>query len=121
MPYELNANLEQQYVHLKYTGTIELAERMQAKDDVIALCFDSGLHRSLVDLRDSDIQMSESDVIRFASSFKNTKLPDNYRLAVITGPDNQTDNLIEIIISIDGIDVKYFFDSEEAINWLTAV
>ena len=121
MPYELNPNLNSEYVHLKFSGTVDLAERMQAKDAVFALCFDKGLHRSLIDLSNSDMQMSESEIIKFASSFKYTKLPENYRLAVITAPDNQTDNLIEIIISLDGIDVKYFFEFEDAVNWLTAV
>ena len=119
MPYELNSNTE--YVHLQYSGTVEFAERKQAKSAVIDLCFEKDLHRSLVDLRYSDIKMSKSDAINFAASFEKINLPDNYRLAVIIDLDNQNENIIEVMITVDGISIKYFFDFEEALNWLTAV
>ena len=121
MPYTLNANNEHNYVHLVYSGSIDFPERKNAKDDVIALCFEKGFHRSLVDLRNSDIQMSKSDVVRFAESFKNTKLPDNYRIAGIITPENQTDDLIEIIVTMDGINIKYFFNFDEAQDWLISI
>lgn len=119
MPYELKSNIE--YVYLKYSGTVEFSERKKAKEDVINLCFEKGLHRSLVDLRDSDIKMSKSDIINFAASFEKNKLPQGYRLAVIIGIDNQTEKIIEVMIAGEGISVNYFFDSEDAVNWLTAV
>lgn len=119
MAYELNFNSE--YVYLKYTGVIDFSERKQAKDDVINLCFEKGLHRSLVDLRLSDIKMSKADVINFAASFEKINLPIDYRLAVIIGIDNQTENIIEVMIGVDGISVKYFFEFEEAESWLTAI
>ena len=119
MPYELNSNSE--YVYLKYSGTIEFSERKKAKNDVINLCFEKGLHRSLVDLRFSDIKMSKSDIINFAASFEKINLPDNYRLAVIIDPDNQTENIIEVMIAVDGISVKYFFEFDDAEGWLTAI
>lgn len=121
MPYALNVNLDLEYIHLAYSGEIDLAERQQAKNAVLAMCFEKNMHRALVDLRDSDIQMSESDIIKFASSFKDTKFPENYRLACINNTGNESDNLIEIIISLDGINVKYFFDFSEAESWLTAI
>lgn len=119
MPYELNSNIE--YVHLKYSGIVEFSERKKAKEEVINLCFDKGLHRSLVDLRDSDIKMSKSDIINFAASFEKINLPESYRLAVIIGVDNQTENIIEVMIAGEGISVNYFFDFEDAVSWLTAV
>lgn len=121
MPYELKANSLLEYVHLIYSGVIDLSERQRAKDEVFAMCFEKNFHRALVDLSNSDIQMNESDAIKFASSFKDMKLPENYRLAGIIGPDNQSDNLIEIIISLEGINVKYFYNFDEAENWLTAI
>ena len=121
MAYQLNANLTSGYVHLTYSGTVNLAERKTAKDAVFAMCFENSLHRALVDLCLSDIRMNKSDVITFATSFKDTKRPQDYRLAAVITPENETENLIEIIISIDGIDVKYFYDLDEAVNWLTAI
>lgn len=121
MAYQIHPNLESGYVHLVYSGTIDITERTKAKNAVFAMCFEHNLHRTLVDLRSSDIRMSKSDVINFASSFKAKKRPHNYRLAAVITPENQTENLIEIIISIDGIDVKYFYDLDEAVNWLMAI
>lgn len=121
MAFELKPNLQSEYTHLIYSGTVDLTERQKAKDAVLKMCFENNFHRALVDLSRSDIQMRESDVIKFASSFKDTKLPKDYRLACVISPDNQVDNLIEIIISLDGINVKYFFNFEDAKEWLTAV
>lgn len=121
MPYQLKANIPLEYVHLIYSGTVGLSERQQAKNDVFAMCFNTNFHRALVDVSESDIQMNESDVIKFASSFKDIKLPKDYRLAGIIGPENKSDSLIEIMISLEGINVKYFYDFNEAENWLTAI
>ena len=121
MPYQLKANEQLEYIHLTYSGDVDLTERLEAKDAVFDMCFEKNFHRSLVDLRESNIQMSQSDVVKFAASFKDTKLPKGYRLAGVIGPKNESDNLIEIIISLDGINVKYFYDFQEAEDWLTAV
>lgn len=121
MPYTLKANDKLEYAHLVYSGIVELSERQQAKDEVFAMCFDKNFHRALVDVSGSDIQMNESDVIKFASSFNDMKLPKDYRLAGIIGVENKSDSLIEIMISLEGINVKYFYDFKEAESWLTAI
>lgn len=121
MPYELVSNNKRQYSHLTYSGTITIEERQQAKTAVITNCLDKKFHRALVDMRESDIKISESDAVKFADSFKNTELPDNYRLACLISGENKAENLIEIIISLDGINIKYFLDFDEAENWLTAL
>ena len=121
MPHSLTTDNEFKFAHLVYSGSIDFKERNQAKDEVFALCFKEGFHRSLIDLRDSDIQMSKSDVIKFAESFKDTTLPDNYRVAAVITPENQSDNLIDIIVNMDGINIKYFFNIEDAKNWLTSI
>ena len=121
MPHNLKANSKLEYVHLIYSGIVEFSERIQAKDDVFKMCFEKNFHRALVDLSESNIQMSETDAIKFASSFKDMKLPKNYRLACIIGANNNSDSLIEIMISIEGVNVKYFYDFKEAEEWLTAI
>lgn len=121
MAYRIKANEQLEYVHLIYSGVVELSERLQAKDDVFSMCFEKNYHRALIDVSESKIQMNHADVIKFASSFQATELPKDYRLAGIIGPENKSDSLIEIIISLDGVNVKYFYDFNEAENWLTAV
>ena len=121
MAHKLEVNEQLDYVHLTYSGDVDFPERQQAKDAVFDMCFEKNFHRALVDLRKSNIQMGQSDVVKFAASFKDTKLPNGYRLAGVIGQENESDNLIEIIISLDGINVKYFYDFQEAEDWLTAV
>ena len=119
MSYELSSNSE--YIHLKYSGVIKLEERQKAKDDVINLCFEKNINHALVDLRNSDIKMNESDSIRFASSFESIDLPKDYRLAVIMSIENSSDNIIEAVISMKGISIKYFFEFDTAVDWLVAI
>jgi len=121
MSYVINPNLELEYIHITFSDTVTFDERKKAKAEVISLCFDNNFHRSLIDLRESNVQMSKSDVVKFASSFKNTALPENYRIACVVSTNNQSENLIEIIISQDGINVKYFLNFKDAQDWLTSV
>ena len=121
MPHELTINHDNRYVHLIYSGEVDIAERQQARDEVFQACEDHQLARALVDMRNSNIRMSERDVVNFASNFQRAKLLPNYRLACIIGPQNQTENLVEIIITLEGINVKYFMNFDDAEQWLTAV
>lgn len=120
MPYQLTINTELKFVELKYTGAIQLNTRKQARDEVFDLCKKHIISRALVDLCDSDIQMSDTDAVRFASAFRDANLPPNYHLACIANPDNAIENLVQTLITIEGINVKYFLDRTEAIAWLTA-
>ena len=119
MAYELNATVH--YVYLKYSGTIDLEERKKAKQDVINLCYERNLNRFLVDLRNSNVQMSRTDVHDFAGSFKQETLPENYRLVVLVSLENQTKDLLNALIRLEGVLVNYFFKFDEAENWLLAI
>lgn len=121
MPYKLTSNNKHQYSHLIYTGIITIEERQQAKADAFNNCLKQNFHRSLVDMRDSDIKINESDAIKFANSFKDMELPEHYRVACVISSENKIENLIELIIALDGINIKYFLDFDEAESWLTAV
>lgn len=120
MPYDLKLNNELQLIDLKYTGTIQLEERKRARDEVFAIARDKQIPRALVDLRDSNILMSEEDMVKFASAFRDADLPSNYHLACVTNPENTAENLVEILITLDGINARYFYDRDEAVEWLTA-
>jgi len=119
MAYELNTT--DNYVYLNYSGTIDLEERKRAKQEVLNLCYESNLNRSLVDLRNSNVQMSRTDVHNFAESFKLETLPKNYRLAVLISLENQTEDLLNVLIRLEGVLINYFFEYDEAENWLLAI
>jgi len=108
-------------IHLAYSGEVVFDERLQARDAVFQACDETGFVRVLVDMRESNIQMSERDVIRFATGFQQAKQMQGYRLACVIGPHNQTENLLETMITLEGINVKYFMSYDDAFSWLVAV
>ena len=120
MPYQLNLHPQQSYVHLIYMGTIHAEERTQARDEVFDLCRQTGYHRALVDMRASNIEMSPADAVKFARSFEASRLPANYRLACVIPPGSQADKMVESLISLNGVNIKYFLSQEDALYWLTA-
>ena len=121
MPYIITIDSEQGYLNLQYSGVVKLQDRKQAREEVFELCRQHNIARSLVETQKSDIEMTESDVVHFAAGFENIELPPNYRLACVVSSDSKGDKLLEIIISLDGINVKYFLQREDALKWLLAV
>ena len=120
MPYQLTINQQQGYLHLVYTGTIHFDERVEARDAAFELCRLNGYHRTLVDMSASNIEMGQADAVKFAREFEIARLPPNYRLACIIAPGSQSDKIVELLISLNGVNIKYFLVKEDAINWLTA-
>jgi hypothetical protein len=120
MPYEVTANLELGFVHLRYTGVVDLDTRIKAREEVFELCRKHKLSRSLVETQDSNIEMSVQDISRFATSFKSIGLPQGYHVATMIAPDDKANALLEIIASIEGLNIKVFLNREEAVRWLTA-
>lgn len=121
MPYEIIVDSELGLVNLKYSGVIQLQDRKKAREEVFDLCREHHLARSLVETQESDIMMSDSDVVHFAAGFENIELPPDYRLACVVSSDGKGDKLLEIIISLEGINAKYFLQRDEALKWLLAV
>ena len=121
MPYELIINHEFNFIHLTYNGEVDFEDRKLARDAVFQACEDHALARTLVDMRDSNIRMSEKDVVQFATSFQRAKLLPDYRLACVVTPDNQIENLLEVMITLEGINVKYFLSLDNAMVWLKAI
>lgn len=121
MPHKLLINTEFDFIHLTYSGKVGFTERKTARDEVFQACEDHQLARALVDMRQSDIRMNEKDIVNFAVNFQRAKLLPNYRLACVIGPGNQTESLVETLITLEGINVKYFLSFDAALSWLKAV
>lgn len=97
-----------------------MKDRKLAQDEVFELCI-YNIARLLVGAQDSDIRMRESDVVNFAVGFESIELSANYRLACVVSPEGKGNSLLEIIISMEGVNVKYFLQRDEAMKWLPAV
>ena len=120
MPYEAYADLERGFVHLRYSGVVNLETRLRAREEVFALCKKHQLSRSLVETQDSNIAMSIEDIARFGTSFKSIGLPQGYHVATVIASGDQADSLLEIMASIDGLNIKVFLNKEVAIQWVSA-
>jgi hypothetical protein len=120
MPYKVSADLELGIVHLRYTGVVDLETRLKAREEVFQLCRTHNLSRSLVETQDSNIVMSVQDISRFGTSFKSIGLPQGYHVATVIAPGDEANALLEIVASIDGLNIKAFLSKEAALHWLTA-
>lgn len=120
MPYTLHINTAANILELHYDGVIKLQDREQARSEFFALCKQHHLTRGLIEMQDSDISMTEDDVIKFTLSFKNMDLPAGYRMAGVIKHDDKADRLMELLLSLDGMDTRFFLSRDDAFKWLTA-
>jgi hypothetical protein len=121
MAYQLQLHPGPGYVHLVYEGTISAEERTRARDEVFQACRENGLYRTLVDMRHCDFRLSPSDAVRFAREFDAARLPSSYRLACVIPPGPADDSVVGSLISLNGVNIKYFHSEPDAIGWLMAL
>ena len=93
---------------------------MAARDEVFSHCQDGIHYRVLVDMSHSDIKMTMDDAINFSKAFEKANLPENYRLACIVSEANAVERIVQTLISIEKINVKYFMEEKQAVRWLLA-
>lgn len=119
MPFEVKADLESGFVHLVYTGDVDIEERIKARDRVFEIRRKHELFRSLVETQNSNMNLTTRDIIQFAKSFP-ADLPDNYHVAVVVGPNDNVDILLENLASTAGLTIRAFKDRGMAMKWLLA-
>lgn len=119
MTFDVKVNHEQGYVHLVYTGDVDIEERKKARDEVFAIRKQYDLTRCLVETQDSTMRLSTRDIIEFANSFPND-LPSDYHVAVVAGQEANVDTLLENLASSGGLRIRAFKDGDAALRWLMA-
>ena len=119
MAFDVKVNHEQGYVHLVYTGDVDIEERKKARDEVFEIRKQFDLLRCLVETQFSNMRLSTQDIIQFANSFP-VDLPPGYHVAVVAGHDANTDTLIENLASTVGLRIRAFRDGDAAMKWLMA-
>lgn len=119
MTFKVQVNHDQAFIHLVYSGDVDIEERTKARDEVFALRRQFNLTRCLVETQNSSMRLSTKDIIQFANSFPND-LPPDYHVAVVAGMDANVDTLIENLASTAGLRIRAFKDSGSALKWLVA-
>jgi len=120
MSYTLAIDKENGVIHLTYNGKVNLDIRKRARDEVFQACDEHQLSHALVDMRLAQFEITETGAIEFAQGFKDPRIPPDYRLACVVAPADTTDKIVEIIITLDHINVRYFYNIDEARQWLLA-
>ncbi len=120
MPYEITVNLEQGFAHLVYSGMVDLAQRISAREEVFRLVKEHGLCRSLVDTSGSDLRLTMPEVLKFANSFRELGIPRGYHVACVIAPHDQLSSMLEVAASTDGLNIRVFIREADAIAWLQA-
>ncbi|MDH5407192.1 MAG: hypothetical protein OEZ33_10340 [Gammaproteobacteria bacterium] len=120
MAYDVTVDQELSIVCVSYQGDVTADERKAARDKVFQLCEQQGLFRVLVDLRLCAIKMNEKDAVGFAASFERAKNIQGYRLACVCKQQGEVESLVEVLLTNEGINIKYFLSPEDARMWLTA-
>ena len=115
MTYEVKVNQEQGYVHLVYTGDVDIEERKKARDRVFVVRRQYDLTRCLVETQNSNMRLSTKDIIDFANSFPDD-LPPDYHVAVVAGQYADVDTLLENLASTAGLRIRAFKDGDAAIR-----
>lgn len=119
MAFDVTADLENGYVHLVYTGEVDLDERIKARDRVFEVRKEHDLARSLVETQDSNMNLSTKDIIQFSKTFPKD-LPSTYHVAVVVGPEDNVDILLENLASSAGLTIRAFKNRDMALKWLLA-
>lgn len=119
MSFKVEVNHEHGYVHLVYTGDVDIEERVKARDEVFRIREQFDLLRTLVETQNSNMRLSTKDIIHFANSFPKD-LPAGYHVAVVAGQDANVDTLLENLASSVGLRIRAFKDRDAAIKWLVA-
>ena len=118
MPFTTDVDRESGFVHLQYSGIVDIEERLLARTEVFALIKEHGLARSLVETQNSNMLLRTEDIIRFGESFRDIDLPPGYRVACVIARGDGVDKMIELVTASEGVCIKVFLDREEAIRWL---
>jgi hypothetical protein len=119
MTFDLTVDHDQAFIHLVYSGDVDIDERKKARDEVFAIRKQYDLTRCLVETQNSTMRLSTKDIIQFANSFP-ADLPPDYHVAVVAGMDADVDTLIENLASTAGLRIRAFKDSGSALKWLMA-
>lgn len=119
MPYTVNVEPRHRLVRVVYTGTITLAERQAAVQEVMHILASVQYRRVLIDLSaasaaDEALGLSNS----FATVLATTPLIRDSRLAYVVNPHDNGNRLIENLASARHVALRRFPDGESALLWL---
>lgn len=120
MAHKISVDKKQQFVHLVYTGDVDIQERIAARNEVFNLCRQNNFNRSLVETQNSDLHITSGELLAFARTFPQENLPHNYHVATVIKINDSENSILEIVASSHGLNIRAFTETAEALEWLLA-
>ena len=120
MPLEIVVDNFARIVRARYTGELDIGERISLARRVLEEARRTGIFRWLLDFREAQALVGEqAQVTRMADEFT-PQLPDDTRMAYLLNYDHQLDGSLESLVRGRGVHVERFRDLGQAIAWLRA-
>ena len=123
MGFEMHIEKKNDYLHVKYTGAMTIAD-IPMNDDffqpITTRCKQNECHKALLDARDLTVKFSTFDKLDIGTKFAESPFR-GIRFALLgTNEQNSWDQgFLENVAVNRGAVVKVFTDEKEAVEWLS--
>lgn len=118
MPHETHLDLDLGLVKVIYHGLVTIEERETARQHVAQLVNEHQLISVLVDMRQSEMSLSTTDIIHFGNTFDELHFPPQLKICGVIIPDDKDDKLLETVALSRGTNIRFFTEFEQALKWL---
>ena len=120
MAYTISVD-DNQIIYVKFTGEVEIKERQEARNEVISLCKLKWYDHVMLDMRDCNMQFDMNDIVNYVDSTSSHEIIQDLRISGITNPKDKVNDFIQHFLSTKGINIRFFYFHEEALEWLCAI
>lgn len=120
MLYELEVRAREGYVRVTVNSDITRPIAADMAQNVTRELHRRNLFAALIDLRSSKNIDQVSNKFQFAhEDAPALELDKNHRIALLTAPEDDSHDFVELVMRNVGYNLHLFKDEEEALNWLS--
>jgi len=120
MPIELEIIRASEFIRLGTSGQFDVVSSCAVLTTIAQACRRRGIHRALVDTRNSRAELSPTDIASLVGIFHEAGFDRKLRLAVLHAVERaRRARLFALISRLKGWDVRAFDGFEEALSWLS--
>lgn len=118
MPYNASIDKARGVVLIEYSGEVTLADRKDARADLVKFAKEHGLNRGLVDMRHCNMTLSTMEIYEFGSTFEEAGVHAGIRIGGLVLPHDEDDRFLEAVAGNRSATIKFFLNEKEALQWL---
>jgi hypothetical protein len=119
MPYEITVADDNSRIEVRYHGSVDMKQRLQALSDAVEILRNGQADkRLLIDVTAITSRLTTMEQFDFAEKLVATEEHRGARVAVIRNPGSDENQFINNVAVNRGYNLKEFTDRNEAIRWL---